>query len=304
MARRPAPPPKPESPILTVEQKRRRIERLQKCIRDLEAFDPQKVQKRYGVPEVLALEAAIDEALSAAFGHGTAAYGRYNRAAKLDHGPHIARVASTFGRGPQVNYAALEAQSARQYFTDGKQQSIVLLQQAIRTLEDEIADDQTLSAAPARPTLWRTSSKVFVVHGHDEAALQAAARFLEQLDLEAIILREQPDAGRTVIEKFEDCASEVGFAIVLLTPDDLAGPASGPAAGAQARQNVIFELGYFAGKLGRGRTCLLRKGDVDIPSDLYGVIYTDIDAADGWKIKLVRELKAAKLDFDANRMWT
>jgi predicted nucleotide-binding protein len=67
---------------------------------------------------------------------------------------------------------------------------------------------------------------------------------------------------------------------------------------------VIFELGYFAGKLGRGRACLLRKGEVEIPSDLYGVIYTDMDAADGWKIKLVRELKAAKLDFDANRMWT
>jgi predicted nucleotide-binding protein len=80
--------------------------------------------------------------------------------------------------------------------------------------------------------------------------LQAVARFLEQLELQAIILREQPDAGRTVIEKFEDCAREVGFAVVLLTPDDLAGPADGPLVRTQARQNVIFELGYFAGKLG------------------------------------------------------
>jgi hypothetical protein len=63
----------------------------------------------------------------------------------------------------------------------------------------------------------------------------------------------------------------------------------------RVRQNVIFELGYFAGALGRGRVCLLRKGDVEIPSDLYGVVYTEVDAADGWKGRLVQELKAAKL---------
>jgi Predicted nucleotide-binding protein containing TIR-like domain len=71
----------------------------------------------------------------------------------------------------------------------------------------------------------------------------------------------------------------------------------------RARQNVIFELGYFVSKLGRGRACLLRKGDVEIPSDLYGVIYTEMDDKEGWKLRLVKELKAAKLDFDANRMW-
>jgi predicted nucleotide-binding protein len=136
------------------------------------------------------------------------------------------------------------------------------------------------------------------VHGHDEAALQAAARFVGQLGLEPVVLREQPDQGRTIIEKFEDCAAEVGFAIVLLTPDDLAGPTGGAASVVQARQNVVFELGYFAGKLGRGRTCLLRKGAVNIPSDLYGVVYTEMDAAEGWKRKLARELKAAGLDFD------
>ena len=59
---------------------------------------------------------------------------------------------------------------------------------------------------------------------------------------------------------------------------------------------MIFELGYFVGKLGRGRACLLRKGAVEIPSDLYGVIYTDMDS--GWKLKLVKELKAAQIPFD------
>jgi Predicted nucleotide-binding protein containing TIR-like domain len=146
--------------------------------------------------------------------------------------------------------------------------------------------------------------KVFVVHGHDEAALHATARFLERLGLEAIILREQPDAGRTVIEKFVESADDVGFAVVLLTPDDLGGSAAASAPAARARQNVIFELGYFAGKLGRGRVCLLRKGEVEIPSDLYGVIYTDMDATEGWKRKLARELKEAGFEFDPAKVWS
>jgi hypothetical protein len=90
MARRSAPPPKPKSPILTVGQKRRRIERLQKCVTSLEAFDPQKARKR--APAVLALEAAIDKALSSAFGYGTAAYLRYNQAATLDLSPLLTNV--------------------------------------------------------------------------------------------------------------------------------------------------------------------------------------------------------------------
>ena len=103
-------------------------------------------------------------------------------------------------------------------------------------------------------------------------------------------------------KKFETYAKQVGFAVVLLTPDDLGGPASAPALVARARQNVIFELGYFVGSLGRGRACLLRRGDVEIPSDLYGVVYTHMDAADGWKIELARELKDAGFKFDAGKV--
>lgn len=116
------------------------------------------------------------------------------------------------------------------------------------------------------------------------------------------MLKELPNQGQTIIEKFES-AADVGFAVVLLTPDDLASSAKSETLDARARQNVIFELGFFAGKLGRGRVCLLRKGHVEIPSDLYGVIYTDMDPADGWQTKLVRELKTAKLDFYPNKLW-
>jgi len=150
MARRSVPPPKPKSPILTVGQKRRRMERLQKCIRRLEAFDPQKVQKRFGVPEVLTLEADIDKALCSAFGYGTPAYIQYNLAATLDYGPLITNAArSTVLHpvgGPTRHDA--QAQEARQYFSEGKERSIALLRKAIGTLEDEIAAAQPVVEAP------------------------------------------------------------------------------------------------------------------------------------------------------------
>jgi predicted nucleotide-binding protein len=145
-------------------------------------------------------------------------------------------------------------------------------------------------------------SKVFVVHGHDDGAREGVARFLEKLDLTAIILKEQPNRGRTTIEKFVDCAREVGLAVVLLTPDDLGKAVDDDEELARARQNVIFELGYLVGALGRGKACLLRKGDVEIPSDLYGVVYTTMDSGNGWKLELARELKDAGFEFDAAKV--
>lgn len=132
---------------------------------------------------------------------------------------------------------------------------------------------------------------VFIVHGRDEAAKEKVARFIEKLGLTAIILHEQPNAGRTIIEKFEDY-SNVSFAVVLLTPDDM-GALKDELNGAspRARQNVIFELGYFIGKLGRNRTCALYKEDVEIPSDYQGVLWIPLDPAGAWKLKLAREIK-------------
>lgn len=144
------------------------------------------------------------------------------------------------------------------------------------------------------------SSRVFVVHGHDEATREAVARFLEKLDLEAVILHEQPDQGRTIIEKFTDHA-DVSFAIVLLTADDIGGVKSAPQEQlkARARQNVILELGYFLGRLGRERVCALYEDGVDIPSDYRGVLFVPLQSE--WRLSLARELKAAGLPVDMNR---
>src|SRR5271169_4881661 len=153
MARRSAPPPKPKSPILTVGQKRRRIERLRKCITSLEAFDPQKARKR--APAVLELEAAIDRALSSAFGYGTSAYLRYNQAATLDPSPLItnATLRSPVLRpvgGPGRHDAKVH--EARQHFSESKERSIALLRKAISTLEDEIADAESVVATAQQST--------------------------------------------------------------------------------------------------------------------------------------------------------
>jgi hypothetical protein len=141
MARRSAPPPKPKTPILTVGQKRRRIERLQKCVTKLEAFDPQKARKR--APAVLELEAAIDKALSSAFGYGTPAYLRYNEAATLDPSPLFTDAAVRAGVSRPVDrpgrYGA-KVEETRQHFSENKTRAITLLEDAIRTLEEEIAE--------------------------------------------------------------------------------------------------------------------------------------------------------------------
>jgi len=140
------------------------------------------------------------------------------------------------------------------------------------------------------------SRKIFIVHGHDHEAKEGVARFLEKLGLEPIILHEQPSSGRTVIEKFETYSGDIAFAVVLLTPDDVGG-SSRENIKPRARQNVILELGYFLGRLGRIRVCALYKGDVELPSDYQGVLYVDLDDS-AWKAKLAQELVEAKLPID------
>jgi predicted nucleotide-binding protein len=158
--------------------------------------------------------------------------------------------------------------------------------------------------AIANRPMSSSTKEVFVVHGRDNEAKSIIARFIEHCGLTPIILHETADEGRTVIEKFEQ-TSNIAFAVVLLTPDDAGGLADpdGTASSLRprARQNVILELGYFLGKLGRKGVCALRKGEVEIPSDFAGVIYTPFDAHEGWKITLARELKAAGLEIDLAR---
>ena len=177
-----------------------------------------------------------------------------------------------------------------------------LLESMIEEIEDFWEDDnQTLIPSGDQANGRPSSNKVFVIHGRDEGTKETVARFLETLSLEPVILHEQPNQGRTIIEKFEYHA-QVGFAVVLLTPDDAGGLLGNKdAVKPRARQNVIFEFGYFIGKLGRKRVCALVKGDVEKPSDYDGVLYIPLDDSDGWKMRLIRELKTAGFEVDANK---
>ena len=129
------------------------------------------------------------------------------------------------------------------------------------------------------------------------------ARFVERLDLDAIILDEQPSEGLTIIEKFERHARRADFAIVLMTPDDVgASIQKKNALKLRARQNVIFELGYFFHALGRKGVCALYKEGVELPSDIYGVVYVPMDKSGAWQLRLAREMKQVGLSFDANKL--
>jgi CheY-like chemotaxis protein len=144
------------------------------------------------------------------------------------------------------------------------------------------------------------SPRVFIVHGHDDNAKFEVKNYLQNvLHLpEPIILHEKPNMGRTLIEKFEELSACTELAFVILTPDDKpANATDGDSEKRRARQNVILELGFFLGKLGRhsGRVFLLHRGPVELPSDLSGVVYIDISngvEAAGEQIR--REIEAAQ----------
>lgn len=144
-----------------------------------------------------------------------------------------------------------------------------------------------------------SKSKVFVVHGHDEALKQEVARIVEKQGLEAIILSEQANHGKTIIEKFEE-NTDVGAAICLFIGDDYGRAKDATSENLRARQNVVFEAGYFMGKLGRGNVILIASPDIEIPSDLQGVIYTNKDM---WQTDVLRELKAIGYNVDFNKLF-
>lgn len=188
-------------------------------------------------------------------------------------------------------------------FNRGKQELLNLL----NVIKEDVSLDLKLNkeTKSSKKTEIRDNTNVFIVHGHNEEMKQSVARTIDKLDLTPIILHEQANKGKTIIEKFTD-NSDVLYAIVLLSADDIAylktdSPDNGKF---RARQNVIFELGYFIGKLGRERVLALHQiiDDFEIPSDYSGVIFVPYDDNGKWKFELVKELKAIGVNVDANKI--
>ena len=183
-------------------------------------------------------------------------------------------------------------------FTNAK----TLLLSALKSARASIIDEtlpETNKVAVSNEGI-NISNKVFIVHGHDEKAKNELEIFLNEIGLEPIVLHRQADEGQTIIEKFEK-HSDVGYAFILLTPDEMAYTVDQAESSEserdvefRARPNVIFEFGYFVGKLGRSRVCCLYTGTVTLPSDINGLVYKQFNNSieeSGYSI--IRELKAA-----------
>lgn len=167
------------------------------------------------------------------------------------------------------------------------------------SFEMDNSSNEKQSDGKPKPNL----EKIFIVHGHNEEMKQSVARTIEKLNLKAIILHEQPNRGRTIIQKFID-NSDVGFAIVLMSADDYGFKKTEEATNAslRARQNVILELGFFLGKLGTERVIAIfeQTDNFEIPSDYDGIIFIPYDRGGRWKYDVVKELKALSYNVDAN----
>lgn len=158
------------------------------------------------------------------------------------------------------------------------------------------------AAVPKVPIMPGSKPRVFIVHGRDEATKNDVARFVEKIGLEAVILHEQPNGGRTIIQKFQEESAGAVFAIVLMTPDDVGGLDANHLQ-PRARQNVIFELGFFLGRLGPKKVCALFSGNLEKPSDFEAVVYIPYSSNSDWKSALARELNHAEVAFDHSKVF-
>lgn len=289
MAKRPLQPPSPKKE-LSAEEILAGIARLTKRLQEVEAFDPTRMTESCP-PELSALETAVTRAIEKTFGESTKDFHRFSEAGRLCWSPGI-----IFGDPiPLSDY--------REGTKENIAQSKALLREAIRALQEDLDELQSHGPPTSEtktPTPARQSNRIFVVHGHDDGARESVARFLDKIGLVPVILHEQPNKGRTIVTKFREEAEDIGFAIVLMTPDDVGGK-SKDSLRSRARQNVVFELGFFVGALGPSRVATLLKGDVERPSDFDGVVYIPLDQGQ-WKQALGKELEAAGYSIDWNKV--
>ena len=262
---------------------------MNKVVEAMESIEFGSITQCYP-PNIESLQKRIDDAFEKTFGRNSTQYYRYS----FDAVGFTSGVIMGGFSEPTVSEHVQELRA-------NLPGCIETVREAVRSLEEELEEQgDTQEVLAVQVTHKLPSKKIFIVHGHDNEAKQTVARFVTDIDYKPIILHEQASGGRTVIEKIE-ANRDVDFAIVLLTPDDHGGKL-GEAVQPRARQNVIFELGYFIGFLGRPKVFALTRGTVEMPSDFTGVVYHVLDFAGGWKLELAKEMLNASLQVDWNKV--
>jgi len=268
------------------------LPKLQKRINDLESFDVNGIHQRFD-PSVEALYKKVNSTLQDILGYESIEYLEYSLTDFDSLGQKW---------GGEHTVSAIR-ENYRLWINRAK----INLNTLISLLEERIGEfgilqDAAIMQKTTEPL--NNTSRVFVVHGHDDGTKEMVARFLRTLlGIEPIILHEQPNQGLTIIEKFESHAKNTDFAVILFTPDDKGYLANNSdEVKFRARQNVILELGFFMGKLGRQRVCVLNKGNVEVPSDLSGILYHLIDDAGAWKLSLAQDMQSCGLSVDLNNI--
>lgn len=286
----------PTKSNLTPSEMKAAIIKLQRRITELKEFDATSITRR-GDPRVESIEHKIEDTLVEIFDPGTVEYSRY-KVGSLDRAP------LNFYEPPSLGEVIHGYQI-------GIEEAISTLETIVQIFNEKLSDKgseeekgrnihQMLNNSA---TLKKNeeNTKVFLVHGRDEHLKLACARFVEKLGFAPIILHEQVNAGQTVIEKIEE-NTNVGFALVLYTPCDFGGLADSADSKPRARQNVVFEHGYLIAKLGRNNVCALVKGDLEVPSDISGMIYINFDDNNAWQISVAKELRNAGYKVDMNKV--
>jgi predicted nucleotide-binding protein len=279
---------KPQLP-LTPDGKRAAIARLESRIKELENLDVSKVQTRKDGQLVRDLERRVNSTIADIYGKDV---------------PHYLMNIELL----EV-YTSAPMDDVRAGIDRNRERAISILRGEIDTIEEELQFPLRSHPFPSEPVANASdaithsrekiakaepSDEIFVVHGRDQAAKETVARVIERAGLKPVILHEQANSGKTIIEKFEKHGSAAGFAVIIATPDDVGGLAEPtPKLEPRARQNVIGEMFWFAGRLGREKVCALVKGNIEMPTDFAGVVYTALDNHGAWKAKLLQELAAA-----------
>jgi len=293
MATRTTKPQTPKTASLSAQQIRSALPKLERRIAELKSADTSTIRER-GEPRFESIEHKIDDTLVEIFGADTVEYNRF-RIGSLD-------------KAPISFYQEVSLGKVIEGYKRGIAEAISTLETIVQLFNEKLADGEAEATPVSSQSGGETvtakrmdKNKVFIVHGRDDQAKLSAARFIEKLGLTAIILHEQANGGKTIIEKIEE-HTNVGFALVLYTPCDVGGLANDQSQSLRARQNVVFEHGYLVAKLSRSNVCALVKGKVEVPSDINGVVYVPFDEANAWHIAVAKELRSAGYGIDMNKV--